>query len=179
VLSGTLNFVFNNYDGTRAFAEIVRDAQTQGYTEPDPRLDLKGTDVARKILILARESGYELEMDDIQIDPFLPDSCLEGDVADFYHEMEKHEAHFRALYDSARHDQLSLKYIASFEGGKASVGLQRIDQDHNFANLSGKDNAVLFYTNRYSEQPLVIKGAGAGADVTAAGVFADIIRAAR
>jgi aspartokinase/homoserine dehydrogenase 1 len=179
VLSGTLNFVFNNYDGTRAFAEIVRDAQTQGYTEPDPRLDLKGTDVARKILILARESGYALEMDDIQVNPFLPDSCLEGDVADFYREMEKHEAHFRALFDRARHDQLSLKYIASFEGGKASVGLQSIDLDHNFANLSGKDNAVLFYTNRYSEQPLVIKGAGAGADVTAAGVFADIIRAAR
>ena len=179
VLSGTLNFVFNNYDGTRSFAEVVRDAQTQGFTEPDPRLDLKGTDVARKILILARESGYVLEMDDIDINPFLPASCLEGSVDDFYNEMEKHEAHFRALYDSARKDQLSLKYIASFDGGKASVGLQSIDRDHNFANLSGKDNAVLFYTNRYSEQPLVIKGAGAGADVTAAGVFADIIRAAR
>ena len=93
--------------------------------------------------------------------------------------MEKHEAHFRALYDSAREAKLSLKYIASFDHGKAIVGLQSIDRDHNFANLSGKDNAVLFYTNRYSEQPLVIKGAGAGADVTAAGVFADIIRAAR
>jgi aspartokinase/homoserine dehydrogenase 1 len=179
VLSGTLNFVFNNYDGTRMFAEVVRDAQNQGFTEPDPRLDLSGTDVARKMLILAREAGYVLEMDDIDIRPFLPGACLEGGVADFYNEMEKHETHFRALYASAREAQLSLKYIASFDRGKAIVGLQSIDRDHNFANLSGKDNAVLFYTNRYSEQPLVIKGAGAGADVTAAGVFADIIRAAR
>lgn len=179
VLSGTLNFVFNNYDGSRKFADVVRQAQTEGYTEPDPRLDLSGTDVARKILILSREAGYKMEMSDIENVSFLPESCLEGSVEDFYGEMDRHEAHFRKLLDDAAGKDLSLKYIAAFDKGQASVGLQSIGSDHNFANLSGKDNAVLFYTNRYSEQPLVIKGAGAGADVTAAGVFADIIRASR
>jgi len=179
VLSGTLNFVFNHYDGSRPFAEVVRQAQDEGYTEPDPRLDLSGTDVARKILILAREAGYALEMDDVGNTGFLPESCLAGSVDDFYAEMAKHEGHFRGLLDAAASDGLTLKYIATFDNGKAAVGLQSIGPEHNFANLSGKDNAVLFYTDRYAEQPLVIKGAGAGADVTAAGVFADVIRAAR
>jgi len=179
VLSGTLNFVFNNYDGSRSFSEVVRQAQNEGYTEPDPRLDLSGTDVARKILILAREAGFKLEMSDIKNEGFLPESCLQGSVEDFYNEMEKHESYFRELLENANNKQLSLKYIASFDNGKASVGLQSIDKTHNFANLSGKDNAVLFYTNRYPDLPLVVKGAGAGADVTAAGVFADIIRAAK
>jgi aspartokinase/homoserine dehydrogenase 1 len=179
VLSGTLNFVFNNYDGARSFSTVVRQAQAEGYTEPDPRLDLSGTDVARKILILAREAGFKLEMADVENKSFLPESCLQGTVEDFYIEMEKHESYFRRLLESAKARDLSLKYIASFDEGKASVGLQSIDRAHDFANLSGKDNAVLFYTNRYVGLPLVIKGAGAGADVTAAGVFADIIRAAR
>jgi aspartokinase/homoserine dehydrogenase 1 len=179
VLSGTLNFVFNNYDGSRTFSSVVRQAQAEGYTEPDPRLDLSGTDVARKILILAREAGNRLEMADIENTSFLPSSCLVGTVEDFYAEMENNEGHFRNLLENAREEGKKLKYIASFDDGRGSVGLQSILPDHNFANLSGKDNAVLFYTDRYSEQPLVIKGAGAGADVTAAGVFADIIRAAR
>ncbi len=179
VLSGTLNFVFNNYDGSRSFASVVKQAQEEGYTEPDPRLDLSGTDVARKILILAREAGYQLEMSDIENEGFLPESCLNGTVEDFYIEMEKHENYFCELLEKAKAENLILKYIASFDNGKASVGLQSIDNNHNFANLSGKDNAVLFYTNRYADLPLVVKGAGAGADVTAAGVFADIIRAAR
>ncbi|HQU82606.1 MAG TPA: bifunctional aspartate kinase/homoserine dehydrogenase I [Pyrinomonadaceae bacterium] len=179
VLSGTLNFVFNNYDGSRSFASVVCQAQTEGYTEPDPRLDLSGTDVARKILILAREAGFKLEMSDIENKGFLPESCLAGTVEDFYAEMEKHEEYFKGLLEKAKSENLILKYIASFADGKASVGLQSIGSDHNFANLSGKDNAVLFYTNRYSDLPLVVKGAGAGADVTAAGVFADIIRAAK
>jgi aspartokinase/homoserine dehydrogenase 1 len=179
VLSGTLNFVFNHYDGTQKFAEVVRQAQAEGYTEPDPRLDLSGTDVARKILILAREAGHPLEMFDIRNAPFLPESCLNGGVDEFYRELERKEDHFARLLEDARSSGLSLKYIASFTDGTAKVGLQSIGPDHNFANLSGKDNAVLFYTNRYPEQPLVIKGAGAGADVTAAGVFADIIRTAR
>lgn len=179
VLSGTLNFVFNNYDGSRKFADVVRQAQDEGYTEPDPRLDLSGTDVARKILILAREAGFKLEMEDIENTPFLPASCIAGTVEDFYREMSLNDPHFQGLLERARAQGLILKYIASFDDGKASVGLQAIGPDHNFANLSGKDNAVLFYTNRYADQPLVVKGAGAGADVTAAGVFADIIRAAR
>ncbi|MBX3242993.1 MAG: bifunctional aspartate kinase/homoserine dehydrogenase I [Acidobacteria bacterium] len=179
VLSGTLNYVFNNYDGSRPFADIVRQAQDEGYTEPDPRLDLSGTDVARKILILAREAGYDMEIDEVENTPFLPESCLQGSVEDFYSEMARNEDHFRRLFEEARSERLTLKYIAVLADGKAKVGLQKISSDHNFANLSGKDNAVLFYTSRYNDQPLVIKGAGAGADVTAAGVFADIIKASR
>ncbi len=179
VLSGTLNFVFNNYDGSKSFSSVVKQAQEEGYTEPDPRLDLSGTDVARKILILAREAGFKLEMSDIENTGFLPESCLQGSVEDFYAEMEAHESYFKELLENAKSNNLSLKYIASFDNGKASVSLQSIDAKHNFANLAGKDNAVLFYTNRYADLPLVIKGAGAGADVTAAGVFADIIRAAK
>lgn len=179
VLSGTLNFVFNNYDGTRPFAEVVRQAQEEGYTEPDPRLDLGGTDVMRKIMILAREAGEQLEMEDISNTPFLPASCFEGSVEDFYQEMAKQEAHFQALYKEAADKGCKLKFVATFENGKAAVGLQHIPPASDFYHLYGKDNIVLFFTQRYPEQPLVVKGAGAGADVTASGVFADIIRTAR
>jgi bifunctional aspartokinase / homoserine dehydrogenase 1 len=179
VLSGTLNFVFNNYDGTRKFAEVVRQAQNEGYTEPDPRLDLSGTDVARKLLILIREAGNKLEIEDIHNESFLPESCYEGSVEDFYKQLEIHEEHFKKLFTQANADNRKLKYIASYKDGKPSVGLQNVDSKHDFYTLSGKDNAVLFYTNRYVEQPLVVKGAGAGAEVTASGVFADIIRVAK
>lgn len=178
VLSGTLNFVFNNYTGEKSFAKVVRQAQDEGYTEPDPRLDLSGTDVMRKIMILARETGEKLEMEDIANASFMPASCMEGNVENFYKEMEKHEAHFLNLVAKAKAEGKKLKFVAKFENGKASVGLQHIDPQHDFYHLYGKDNAVLFYTDRYVEQPLVIKGAGAGAEVTASGVFADIIRAA-
>jgi aspartokinase/homoserine dehydrogenase 1 len=179
VLSGTLNFVFNNYNAEKPFAEIVRQAQAEGYTEPDPRLDLGGTDVMRKIMILAREAGQQLEMDDISNAYFLPASCFEGSVEDFYKEMEKQEEHFRKIFKAAEAQNCKLKFVASYENGKASVGLQHIPADSDFYHLYGKDNLVLFYTDRYPEQPLVIKGAGAGADVTASGVFADIIRVVR
>ncbi|HEY9343590.1 MAG TPA: bifunctional aspartate kinase/homoserine dehydrogenase I, partial [Hanamia sp.] len=179
VLSGTLNFVFNNYTGEKSFAKVVRQAQDEGYTEPDPRLDLSGVDVMRKIMILARETGERLEMEDISNRSFMPESCMEGDVENFYNEMEKHEAHFSGLVKEAQTDGKKLKFVAKYEDGKAAVGLQHISPQHDFYHLYGKDNAVLFYTDRYPEQPLVIKGAGAGAEVTASGVFADIIRAAR
>ena len=178
VLSGTLNFVFNNYTGEKSFAKIVRQAQDEGYTEPDPRLDLSGMDVMRKIMILARESGEKLEMEDISNESFMPASCMEGDVENFYREMEQNEDHFLKLVTEAKKAGMKLKFVAKFVDGKASVGLQHIDPQSDFYHLYGKDNAVLFYTNRYTEQPLVIKGAGAGAEVTASGVFADIIRAA-
>jgi bifunctional aspartokinase / homoserine dehydrogenase 1 len=179
VLSGTLNFVFNNYNGKKSFAEVVRQAQNEGYTEPDPRLDLSGKDVMRKIMILARESGEQLEMEDITNNSFMPESCMQGSVEDFYAEMEKQEDYFKKLYNEAAGQGKKLKFVASFENGKASVGLKHIDPAHDFYHLYGKDNIVLFYTNRYVDQPMVVKGAGAGAEVTASGVFADIIRTVR
>ena len=178
VLSGTLNFVFNNYDGTRSFASVVKQAQDEGYTEPDPRLDLSGKDVMRKIMILARESGEQLEMEDISNHSFMPESCMTGSVADFYASMEKEEAHFKKIMAAAKAAGKKLKFVASYDQGKAAVGLQQVDEQSDFYHLYGKDNVVLFYTDRYPEQPLVVKGAGAGAAVTASGVFADIIRAA-
>jgi len=178
VLSGTLNFVFNNYDGSTSFASVVKQAQNEGYTEPDPRLDLSGKDVMRKIMILARESGEQLEMEDISNNSFMPGSCMTGSVADFYAAMEKEEAHFKEILDAAKAAGKKLKFVASYDNGKAAVGLQQVDEQSDFYHLYGKDNVVLFYTDRYPEQPLVVKGAGAGAAVTASGVFADIIRAA-
>jgi bifunctional aspartokinase / homoserine dehydrogenase 1 len=177
VLSGTLNFVFNHYDGSRPFADVVKQAQDEGYTEPDPRLDLSGTDVMRKIMILAREAGEVLEMEAIDNNSFLPAACMVGTVDDFYAEMGRQEAHFKAIYDAATANGCKLKFVASFEGGKAKVGLQQIAPSHDLYHLYGKDNIVLFHTDRYAQQPLVIKGSGAGAEVTASGVFADILRA--
>ncbi|MBS1661701.1 MAG: bifunctional aspartate kinase/homoserine dehydrogenase I [Bacteroidetes bacterium] len=176
VLSGTLNFVFNNYTGERPFSLVVRQAQAEGYTEPDPRLDLSGTDVMRKIMILARESGEKTEMEEISNTTFLPASCMQGSVEDFYEAMLKEEDHFQQLFHAADKEGKKLKFVARYDNGKASVGLQHIGPEHNLYHLYGKDNVVLFYTDRYSEQPLVIKGAGAGAEVTASGVFADILR---
>lgn len=177
VLSGTLNFVFNNYNGGSSFAAVVKQAQEEGYTEPDPRLDLSGIDVMRKIMILAREAGETIEMDAIHNTSFLPASCMNGTVEDFYKEMYQQEAHFKTIYEAAAARNCKLKFVATYEAGKASVGLQEIPPDHNLYHLYGKDNIVLFYTDRYPIQPMVIKGAGAGADVTASGVFADILRA--
>ncbi len=186
VLSGTLNFVFNHYNGTTKFADVVKQAQDEGYTEPDPRLDLSGTDVMRKIMILARETGAQLEMEQISNETFMPASCMKGSVADFYTAMAKEEDHFKKLYDAAASAGKKLKFVASYapsgiaNGAQvAGVGLQHIDPQSDFYHLYGKDNVVLFYTERYPEQPLVVKGAGAGAEVTASGVFADIIRAAK
>ena len=177
VLSGSLNFVFNNFNDTTKFHDVVKQAQTEGYTEPDPRIDLSGVDVARKILILARESGTEMNLEDIANDSFLTKANLESDsVTDFYNTLIADETHFQSLYASAKAKDCRLKYVAEFNNGKAKVGLKEIPQGHPFYNLEGKDNIVMFYTKRYPEQPMIIKGAGAGADVTASGLFADIIR---
>jgi len=177
ILSGSLNYVFNHFSAATQFKTIVENAQKEGYTEPDPKIDLSGIDVARKILILARESGMELELEDIQNNSFLPEEVLATtQTSEFFNALEKHESHFQKLWESAHKKGARLKYVAQLEKGKASVGLQEIDRDHDFYNLEGSDNIILFYTNRYKNQPLIVKGAGAGAEVTAGGIFGDIIR---
>ncbi|HMI07960.1 MAG TPA: bifunctional aspartate kinase/homoserine dehydrogenase I [Flavobacterium sp.] len=177
VLSGSLNFIFNNFSESYNFHDVVKEAGVQGFTEPDPKIDLSGVDVARKILILIRESGYQMEIEDIANASFLPPECLETtNNEDFFLSLKTHSAHFVKLYREAVAKDSRLKYVAQFENGKASVGLQLIAKDHPFYNLEGKDNIVLFFTDRYVDQPLLIKGAGAGAAVTASGIFADVIR---
>jgi aspartokinase/homoserine dehydrogenase 1 len=177
VLSGSLNFVFNNFKAGTLFKDVVVQAQKEGYTEPDPKIDLSGIDVARKILILARESGLKIELEDIENVPFLPKACLDTpDNESFFESLTAHKDHFDKLLDDAHSKNARLKYVAQLENGKAKVGLQEIPEGHDFYNLEGSDNIILFYTNRYTEQPLIVKGAGAGAEVTASGIFADIIR---
>ncbi|MCV9926805.1 bifunctional aspartate kinase/homoserine dehydrogenase I [Flavobacterium sp. LS1R49] len=177
VLSGSLNFIFNNFNKDNSFHDVVKEAGVQGFTEPDPKIDLSGIDVARKILILIRESGYEMDIDAIANESFMPAESLATTTNEaFFESLKKHSAHFEAIYDEALSKDSRLKYVAQFENGKASVGLQFIPKDHPFYNLEGKDNIVLFYTDRYVDQPLLIKGAGAGAAVTASGIFADVIR---
>ncbi len=177
VLSGSLNFVFNNFNASTTFHDVVEQAKAEGYTEPDPKIDLSGIDVMRKILILARESGNRLEISDIENKPFLPQESLDTENnMDFFASLKKYEADFQKLYSNAQKTDSKLKYVAQYENGKASVGLQQIPKGHDFYNLEGSDNIVLFYTERYPNQPMIIKGAGAGADVTASGIFADIIR---
>jgi aspartokinase/homoserine dehydrogenase 1 len=179
VLSGSLNFVFNNFNENATFHDVVAAAQKEGYTEPDPKIDLSGVDVARKILILARESGYQLELEDILNNSFLPkDSLNSSNNEEFYTSLINNESHFQKIYSAANDKKCRLKYVAEFINGKANVGLQHIASTHPFYNLEGSDNIVLFFTDRYPENPLIIKGAGAGAEVTASGIFADVIRIA-
>lgn len=179
VLSGSLNFIFNNFNDRRNFHDVVKQAQFEGYTEPDPRIDLSGIDVARKMLILVRENGIPMEIEDIQNISFLTKANLESkSVDDFYETLIAEEAYFQKLFASAQAKNCQLKYVATYKNGTAKVGLEEIPQEHPFYNLEGKDNIVMFYTERYPEQPLIVKGAGAGADVTASGLFADIIKIA-
>ncbi|MGB5943054.1 MAG: bifunctional aspartate kinase/homoserine dehydrogenase I [Leeuwenhoekiella sp.] len=177
VLSGSLNFVFNNFAPGGNFHDVVQAAKAEGYTEPDPRIDLSGVDVARKILILARESGLQLNLEDIKNEPFLTEKNLNsGSVDDFFETLKEDAAHFEKIVSEASAKNCRLKYVAQLDNGKASVGLQQVPEGHPFYNLEGSDNIVLFFTDRYPEQPLLIKGAGAGGEVTAAGLFSDVLR---
>ncbi|WP_259158936.1 bifunctional aspartate kinase/homoserine dehydrogenase I [Candidatus Karelsulcia muelleri] len=178
VLSGSLNFIFNQFIDNKNFFEVVIEAQKFGYTEPDPRLDLSGIDVMRKILILARECGSNIELENIYQTNFLPEECLKSTSIDnFYSILEKYNNYFYKIREKTVKKGKKLRFIAKYEKGNAYVGLKSIGIDHPFFNLEGKDNMVLYNTHRYSEQPLIIKGAGAGAEVTASGVLSDIIKA--
>ncbi|MGV3684586.1 MAG: bifunctional aspartate kinase/homoserine dehydrogenase I [Daejeonella sp.] len=176
ILSGTISYIFNNYKGDVTFHDIVKQAQEKGYTEPDPRDDLKGTDFMRKMLILARDAGYPLEAEDVNIESMLPKSCIEaGSVEEFYSELKNENAFFENMKKQAEAEGKVLRYIAKLENGNATINLQMVDDSHPFYALSGSDNIISFTTDRYKERPMVVKGPGAGADVTAAGVFADIV----
>lgn len=177
VLSGSLNFIFNNFSETYNFHDVVKEAGVQGFTEPDPKIDLSGVDVARKILILIRESGYKMDIEEIENNCFLPKECMDTtNNDDFFKSLIKYDEHFNKLLAEAKSKDSRIKFVAKFDNGKASVGLQFIPKESPFYNLEGKDNIVEFYTDRYVDQPLIIKGAGAGAAVTASGIFADVIR---
>jgi aspartokinase/homoserine dehydrogenase 1 len=179
ILSGTISFIFNEFKGSRTFAEVVRQAQEKGFTEPDPRDDLSGLDFARKMLILAREIGLPTEIEEVQIQPILPENCLKApSVEAFYQELERSENYFVELKNRAEAENKVLRFIGILEEGVVRVALKMVDGTHPFYSLSGSDNIVSFTTNRYRYNPMVIKGPGAGAEVTAAGVLADLVRVA-
>ncbi|MEO8795800.1 MAG: bifunctional aspartate kinase/homoserine dehydrogenase I [Daejeonella sp.] len=176
ILSGTISYIFNHFKGNVQFHQVVKEAQEKGYTEPDPRDDLNGKDFMRKMLILARDAGFPLEEADISIENMLPEACLKAKtVDDFYSQLEQNAGYFNQLKADAENSKKVLRYIGKMEQGKVSITLQMVAEDHPFFTLSGSDNIISFNTERYKERPLVVKGPGAGAEVTAAGVFADII----
>ena len=180
VLSGTLNYIFNTFNKENSFYEVVKKAVDLGYTEPDPKIDLCGIDVSRKILILARESGKKIEFSDVQNVSFLPDESINTESKEeFLESIKNNNDHFNKMLDKALKNKSRLKYVASLIDGKASVSLKEINEDHPFYNLQGSDNITVFHTDRYKESPLVVKGAGAGGEFTASGVFADIIKASK
>lgn len=176
ILSGTISYIFNNFRGNTSFYEVVKKAHELGYTEPDPREDLSGKDFMRKMMILARDAGYQIEEKDVELGAILPESCFKApSIDDFYEELKKSDSYFNELKEKAENENKVLRYIGKLEDGKASVNLELVDASHPFYNLTGSDNIISFTTERYKFNPLVIKGPGAGAEVTAAGVFADLI----
>ncbi len=177
VLSGTLNYIFNIFGPEHPFSQTVREAMQKGLTEPDPRIDLSGEDVARKILILAREAGAVMNIDEVKRDAFLPEECARArNLDEFFALLENYDDYFEQIRKDADNKGLSLRYVAEYDGQNASIGLKKVDHAHPFYPLAGKDNILIITTERYKSQPLVIQGAGAGAEVTAAGVFGDIMR---
>ncbi|MDR2808817.1 MAG: bifunctional aspartate kinase/homoserine dehydrogenase I [Spirochaetaceae bacterium] len=180
VVSGTLSFIFNNFDGSIPFSALVREAKAKGYTEPDPRDDLNAMDAARKVLILARECGMDMEFSAVSIEPLLPAACFEApSVEDFFIELEKIDEAFEQRRAEAAADGKALRYVAVIEDKKATISLRAEKAGSPFLSLVDSDNMIVITTDRYSKLPMVVKGPGAGAQVTAGGVFADIVRVAR
>lgn len=178
VVSGTLNYIFNTMSSEISFSRAIRMAMEEGYSEPDPRLDLSGTDVKRKLLILARESGYRLEESEIEVAPFLPDALFEGSQEAFWEGVQKLDSDFEERRREMEKSGLKWRYLAKLEDGKGKMGLEEVDSTHPVYPLEASNNIILITTDRYRELPLIVKGYGAGAEVTAAGVFADVIRVA-
>ncbi len=178
VVSGTLNYIFNTMSKDIPLSKAIRMAKEEGYSEPDPRLDLSGTDVKRKLLILARESGYTLEEKDIELKPFMPDDLFEGSLEDFWDKVNKLDSEFEKKRQQMEEKGLKWRYLATLDGGKGNMGLVEVDSSHPAYPLEASNNIILITTDRYKELPLIVKGYGAGAEVTAAGVFADVIRVA-
>ena len=178
VLSGTLNFIFNVLSEDVPMSKAIRMAKERGYSEPDPRLDLSGTDVVRKILILARESGYLVEKEDVKIQRFLPPECFEGSPEDFWKKVEALDADFETQRKELAAQNKKWRFIATLSNGEMSIGLQSVDSKHPAYELEGSNNIIILTTARYFELPMLIQGYGAGAEVTAAGVFADVLRIA-
>ncbi|MGQ8338575.1 bifunctional aspartate kinase/homoserine dehydrogenase I [Sunxiuqinia sp. A32] len=176
VLSGTLNFIFNTISADVPMSQTIKMAKEEGFSEPDPRIDLSGIDVVRKLLILVRESGYRIEKEDVLINKFIPDEFFNGSMDDFWNGISTLDADFEAKRQVLDAENKCWRFVAKYEDGKSEVGLQEIEQGHPFYDLQGSNNLVMFTTERYQEFPMIIKGYGAGAEVTAAGVFADIIR---
>jgi bifunctional aspartokinase / homoserine dehydrogenase 1 len=177
ILSGTLAYLFNVFDATESFSSIVRAARAKGYTEPDPRDDLSGVDVARKLIILAREMGLTLEIADVQVEGLVPEALTRCSVEEFMARLPESDAAMAAAFADARSKNQVLRYVGRIDsGGKATVGLMRLDQKHAFANIALTDNVVRFATRRYCDNPLIVQGPGAGPEVTAAGVFSDLLR---
>ena len=176
VLSGTLNFIFNNLGPDMPMSKVIRTAKEKGISEPDPRIDLSGTDVVRKILILAREAGYQIETEDVVVNKFLPDDCFSGDLESFYARVKQLDANYEEERLKLQKKNRKWRFYASMDQGRAKVELITVGPGHPTFDLEGSNNIVLITTERYRELPMVIKGYGAGADVTAAGVFADLMR---
>jgi aspartokinase/homoserine dehydrogenase 1 len=175
VLSGTLNFIFNTISKDIPFSETVRMAKEEGYSEPDPRIDLSGKDVIRKLVILAREAGYEISQEDVEAKLFIPQSFFDGTIDEFWKNLPSLDADFEERRKELEKDNKVWRFVAKLENGKASVSLQEFESNHSFYVLEGSNNIVLLTTERYREYPMLIQGYGAGASVTAAGVFADIM----
>ena len=178
IFSGTLAWLFNRFDGSQPFSALVEQARGMGYTEPDPRDDLSGIDVARKLVILAREAGRELSLEQVQVESLVPEALRAGSVDDFMQRLGDNDEALLQRLQQARVRGAVLRYVAALSAQGASVGLVEVPVDHAFANLKLTDNVVQFRTRRYCDNPLVVQGPGAGPEVTAAGVFADLLRVA-